>query len=317
MIDCVCSGILRIEITWQEKRELSVKPGPAQTSARDREDHLMLRTALSTWSIHNALGPMYRESENGGLIADSSIAGELDLLSVPARMAAAEIQTLEICHFHFPSTDDAYLEDLRSTMGQSKIELYSILVDAGNIVDPDAEARERDMTWIRSWIDVAGRCGATHARIIAGEAKVDHGGEPEDHPAVKLSARNLVALADYGQSRGVQVITENFRSLASRPEPLLAVLSLCEGRVGLCADFGNYPLPGRKENLSAILPHATSVHAKPEFGDNGQMDRTEFEGNLDLAREHGFDGPFSLIYEGDGDEWHGVARIRDVVQKHI
>ena len=275
-------------------------------------------TALSTWSIHNALGPIYRSADDGSdrMIAVRDESGVMTLLGVPARMALLGIRNLEICHFHFPSVANSYIGALRSALEKADVSLYSILIDAGDITHPNESQREADLAWIRSWLDIAGRCGATHARVIAGEAEVNGSSELIDHPAVRLSAENLTALAAYGKDQGVKVITENFRKLTRRPEPLLAILGLCEGAIGLCADFGNYHDASRYNDLAAILPHATSVHAKPEYDASGGMERPDFIRCLNLARDADFDGPYSLIFSGDGDEWQGVAGIRDVVATH-
>ncbi|KPV48793.1 hypothetical protein SE17_36150, partial [Kouleothrix aurantiaca] len=66
----------------------------------------MRRFAISSWSLDGAL--------NGGL----------PLLDVPAAMAAHGIGTLELCHFHLPSTDAEYLAAFRQTLAASGIELY-------------------------------------------------------------------------------------------------------------------------------------------------------------------------------------------------
>jgi len=55
----------------------------------------MRRLAISTWSLHGQL-------QSGQA-----------LLDLPAQIAQRGIQTLEICHFHLPSTTPAYLAELR------------------------------------------------------------------------------------------------------------------------------------------------------------------------------------------------------------
>lgn len=279
----------------------------------------MPRPALSTWSIHRALGPIYSPAEDnsGRLMADRDGSGALTLLDVPERMARLGILNLEICHFHFPRIDSEYVSELRGKLLEADVRLFSILIDSGDITHPDVGIREAQLDWIKSWIDTASECGASHARVIAGEAEIGNAQSYKNHPAIEMSATNLSMLAQYGRDRGVQIITENFRTLAKRPAPLLEILRRCDGTVGLCADFGNYPRTSRFDDLTAVLPYATSCHAKPDYLSNGDMDRREFERNLEVARATGFDGPFSLIYEGEGDEWAGVATIRDAVQACI
>ena len=49
------------------------------------------------------------------------------------------------------------------------VKLHSVLIDAGDITHPEAAHREADLNWIKSWISVAGRCGAKNVRVIAGD----------------------------------------------------------------------------------------------------------------------------------------------------
>ena len=112
-------------------------------------------------------------------------------------------------------------------------------------------------------------------------------------------------------------MTENFRTLGTRVESLNAVLDLCDGEVGLCADFGTFRGPDKYRDLAAILPRATSVHAKADFTAVGQMDREDFDHCLQLANDAGFAGPYSLIFSSLGDEWEGIAKTREVVEEWL
>lgn len=280
----------------------------------------MPRLSISSWSLHRALGPTYRSSADSfkQLISNQDQPGTLDLLDLPARIAARGIKTLEICHFHLPSLDDSYLAELRAALDDAGVELFSILIDAGDITQPDAPTRQADLAWIENWLAVAGQCGAGHARIIAGDAALNGDSGPlQDHPLIRRSAANLRHLAAVGRDHGVQIITENFRRLTTRPEPLLAILALCEGQVGLCADFGNFHGDTKYDDLAQILPLANSVHAKADYPQAGQMRRDDFLRCLDLSRTAGFTGPYSLIFDGPGSEWDSLAEIQAVVEAYL
>lgn len=280
----------------------------------------MPRFSVSSWSLHRALGPRYRASEKGSnrLLPDTDVSGDISLLELPARIAGLGLKTLEICHFHLPRLDQGYLAELRAALAQAGVELFSILIDAGDITQPDPARRAEELTWIRSWLEVAGRCGASHARVIAGDAELKaKGGDLRDHPLIRLSVENLHSLARFGQDQGVQVITENFRALTERPETLLAILDLCEGEVGLCADFGNYKGPAKYQDLAAILPQADSVHAKAHYVQAGEMAQDDFVRCLELARQTNFAGPYSLIFDGPGDEWDSLAEMKRVVETYL
>jgi len=242
-------------------------------------------------------------------------AGSLTLLDVPDAAHAAGIDQLDVCHFHFPRTDDAYLQAFHDRMAAAGVRLLTLLVDEGDVSAADPAARECDLAHIREWIDIAARLGARYVRVPAGEQEAG----PEDD-SVQYSAEGLSALARYAKERSVGLLTENWRPLAMSHDSLLAILDAADGKVGLIADFGNYKGPEKYGVLRAILPRATTIHAhamaawvRPGTTDGGDLRRC-----LDLARGAEFAGPYVLIYDGDGqaDEWPGIARMAAIVREY-
>ena len=280
----------------------------------------MRRLAISSWTLHRTLGPMYRQTEPGSVEMEPTRegAGETTLLETPAELARRGIGALEVCHFHFPSLEASYLEEFRAALDESGIELYSLLIDTGDITHPDEARRELEIAEVRFWLRIAGRIGASHARVIAGNAEVESSnGSVKDALAIRLSAETLRTLAREAKPLGVQVNTENFRPLTKTAENLNAILDLCGGEVGLCADFGNYGGETKYEELASILPRADVLHAKAHYPEAGKMAEADFEKCLDLADEAGFEGPYSLIFDGPGNEWESVGEIQERVQRRI
>jgi sugar phosphate isomerase/epimerase len=238
--------------------------------------------------------------------------GQFTLLEVPALLAERGIGCMEICHFHFPRRDAGYIADLRRALEFAGVELWSVLIDAGDITHPEAAHREADLNWIKGWIGVAARCGAKNVRVIAGDAAPDAAGH-----AVRLSAAGLRQLSAYARDRGVRVMTENWHALTMQPKSLLELLDRLEGEVGLLVDFGNYSGPDKYEKLAQIMPRADSIHAKAHFPEAGRMDRDDYVRCLDLSRKAGFSGPYSMIFDGSGDEWRSLAAIHEEVRPYL
>ena len=269
------------------------------------------RLSVSTWSLHRSLGrptfsgPESNENEGGVPTTTPSFT----LLELPARIAEQGIHTLEICHFHLASRDPAYLTQLRKAIEAAGVELWQLLIDAGDVTDP--QHADRDIAWIEDWIDVACQLGAKRARVIAGKA------EPSKATLAK-SQDALMNLADYAGMRGLRLMTENWHNLLSTPEAVLTLIDGLEGDVGLLADFGNWKGPQKYDDLAQILPRAESCHTKCHFSAPGVMDQTDFVHCLDLARAAGFKGPHTLIYDGPGDdEFVGLQLERAVVMPYV
>jgi sugar phosphate isomerase/epimerase len=249
----------------------------------------MRRLAISSWTIHGQLQ------------------GQLELLGVPAQIAKRGIHALEICHFHFPSTTPEYLAELRRACQAAGVEIYSVLIDGGDIVSPDLERRAADLEMIRGWIDVAAGLGAGRVRIVAGM-------QPPTPETIELSARNLRELARYAAARGVKTITENWHTTALQPQALLEILERCAGAVGLCADLGNAEGPDKYVSLKALLPHASSIHFKARYTADQQIEPVDFARCVELIDSAGFQGAITLIYNETDREWAAVEQLAEALQ---
>lgn len=270
-----------------------------------------LRLSVSTWSLHRTLGDysVYGPDAEKPLTDAANKRGEVTLLELPARLATFGISTLEICHFHLPSLDSGYLKELRATLEHENVELFSLLIDAGDITHP--QHGERDLAWIRSWIEVAGQLGARRSRVIAGKSS-------PTAENLQTSVLGLRQLADTAEAHGVRLMTENWFGLLSQPVAVRTVFEQLNGRIGLCFDFGNWSGPTKYEALTAIAPYAESCHTKAHFSENDELDEQDYVRCLDITREAGFSGPYTLIYDGPNpDEWNGLSRERQVVVPYI
>jgi sugar phosphate isomerase/epimerase len=231
------------------------------------------------------------------------------LLELPARIAAAGIHTLELCHFHLPTREGAYLQQVRHALETAEVELWSFLIDSGDLAHP--EHHERDRQWAEGWLDVAAQLGAKTARVSAGK-------QAPNAETMARSQANLAQLAAAAQQRGLRLLTENWQNLMSTPEVVLTMLDRLEGAVGLCADFGNWQGEQKYADLAQIFPRAASCHTKAHFSAPGQMDQADYVRCLDLTRAAGFAGPYTLIYDGpDSDEFAGLAQERAVVLPYL
>lgn len=269
------------------------------------------RLSVSTWSLNRTLGKpqSYGVESDHAIPVETHGRGALSLLELPAQIARFGISTLEICHFHLPSLDRGYLAELRSALEAAHVELFSLLIDDGDITHP--EHGERDLAWIRSWLEVAGQLGARRARVIAGKA------DPTEE-ALAISVRGLRSLITEAETHGLRLMTENWYGLLSRPAMVHTLFEQLDGRIGLCFDFGNWSGPNKYSDLQAIARYAESCHTKAHFDAPYQIDKDDYVRCLDITRAAGFAGPYTLIYAGPGDdEWTGLALEREIVQPYL
>lgn len=265
------------------------------------------RIAVSTWSLHRLLGTTYPHDLNSSSVGpgeDTYGDGSESLLGLPSVLANHGYHRLEIVSFHMRSRDPIYLGELRDQLARAEVTLQTLLIDAGDITDPETGAR--DEAWIAGWLDVANELGAQNARIIAGKQKPT--------PAnLDRSVAALKSLADRNAGSSVRLVTENWFDLLSTPAAVHEVLDRLEGRVGLLGDFGNWSGDTKYEDLASIFARAELCHAKAHFV-GGQLDEADYGACIGAAEEAGYTGPYTLIFDADHPhEWAGLALERDFI----
>lgn len=260
------------------------------------------RIAVSTWSLHKKLGYSHANGPAGSSTAPALPTwgpGEIKLFDLPAALRAHDYARVELCHFHIASSNPSYLEDLRAAFADQGVTIQTLLIDDGDITNP--ATRARDMAWINRWIDAAARLGAVHARVIAGKQK-------PTAETLALSISGLTQLANAAATQGVRLVTENWFDLTATPNEVFQILDNVPG-LGFLADMGNWSGLSKYNDLAAIFPRAQLCHAKASFN-GGALDQTDYAACIKAAEGVGYQGPYTLIFADEGDEWECLAEER-------
>ena len=110
----------------------------------------MTRFAVSSWSL------------------DGMLRSGLPVEALPGQLAEHNIPLLELCHFHLASREPTYLQAIRAALQSAGVELFTLLIDTGDLAEPDPDRRRAEMELIAGWLPVAGQLGARRVRISAG-----------------------------------------------------------------------------------------------------------------------------------------------------
>ncbi|MDQ0564031.1 sugar phosphate isomerase/epimerase [Rhizobium mesoamericanum] len=268
------------------------------------------RFAVSTWSLHRLLGPVYPYSPD----PKKSIArkepygpGRSLLTDIPSQLAIRGIGRLEICSFHLPSLEPSYLAEMRATLEGEGILLQTLLVEDG---DPShQETAQRDIHWIAGWIEIAQALGAKNMRVIAGK-------QAPTGENLERAAGHLGWLAKQANNSGVRIVTENWFDLLASAKETNGLLDALQGEVGLNGDLGNWAAPEKYEGLCDIMRRAELCHAKANFDELG-LDVVDYRKCLEACRTAGYGGPYTLIYDSPffADEWDGILLERAFIEE--
>jgi len=271
------------------------------------------RIAVSTWSLHN-----YFESTRE---KEFNLSGKmLELLEFPELIADRyKVHRLEFCAPHFDSTDPSYQKEVKTRLEKAHSHVVNMPVDIqefwteGGLSDKDSTVRQKAVAGGKKWIDVGAVIGTKSVRCDPGRMN------PKDLAPTVESYKELAA---YGKSAGVHVIIENHGGVGSEhPEELVKLFEMVGGdNFGALPDFANFPNNATAERgLKLLFPHAQVVcHAKGlEFDAEGRETKFDFPKCVEISKQAGYKGIYSIEYEGPGDPYVGVQKVLDELMQYL
>jgi sugar phosphate isomerase/epimerase len=283
-----------------------------QTASSDPEDKRR-RIAVSSYSLHRYFSTAREKS--------SALPGEtLELLNFPEMIADRyKVHHLEFIAPHFASVEPSYLKELKARMTKAHSQLVNIPVDipeiwrGGGLADPDEQVRGAAIAGARKWIDIGAEMGTRAVRCDPGKMK-------GENLAPTIDAYKQ--LAAYGRAKGIDVIIENHGGVGSEhPEELVKLFQrVGKDFKGSLPDFANFPdEPTRERGLKLLFPYARVIcHAKGlEFDAQGNETKFNFPRCVEISKQAGFKGVYSIEFEGPGDQYVGVQKTLDELLRYL
>jgi sugar phosphate isomerase/epimerase len=270
------------------------------------------RLAASTWPFR-----MYIESSTNRW-RDPKLPG-MALKDFPAMVAKKfGLHNVELLADHFPSTDKAYIQELRAAVRKAGSHIIDIPVGAtASFYDPSAPKRQEAIDYGKQWIDVAVAAGSPSVRLhIAGVKGIA--------PDANRTAESLKRVAEYGAGRNVMVTLENDDLVTEDAFFLVRVIDKVQNPyLRALPDFANSMLTGNPEfnydALTLMFRHAYNIaHMKDsEVGDHDHLYTVDVARIFKIAEAAGYRGYYSLEWEGRGGPYEGVRKLLTESLKYL
>lgn len=215
------------------------------------------------------------------------------------------VDAVEFCQFQIPRGDSNRLQQLKDGLAIAGVSIVSVPIDVGHISQADATKREYDLRLIELWLEAAAFLGSPLARVNSGNGDLD------------TAIASYQRLVDHGAKLGVAVVMENHGGLSAEIDTAKALLDAVPG-LGTAPDFGNYREAEREDFLTLMAPRAKIVHAKTlDFAADGTMPVYDVARCIQIVKDAGFSGYYSVEFEGKGDQLDGVRRSVDLITSLI
>jgi sugar phosphate isomerase/epimerase len=227
------------------------------------------------------------------------------------------IHNIEPLNSHFPSTEPAYLDELRRSVEQAHSHVVNIPANVGaSLYDPDPARRDKAIAGSRKWVDIAVAIGSPSIRAHIQGAR---GAAPDAGRA----AESLKQVAEYGAAKNIMINLENddletedafflVKTIDAVNSPWLRGLP----------DFGNSMMKGDEDfnykAVEAMFRRAYNIsHVKDSEVDNGKVFRVSMAKTFAIAKAAGYRGYFSMEWEGQGGPYEGTQKLIDESLKDL
>ncbi len=225
-----------------------------------------------------------------------------------------KIHNVEFLPQHFADTDAGTVTKVKAGLKKANsrccnlmgVEFPGGLFAKG--IDKTVIAREADR-----WVGVAVALGSPSITVaLNGEGPAD----------AKIVADNLMPVVDIAQKRGLKVLFHNDSLKTESAEILTAVIVyLGRSKTGACPDFGNFATQSASyalAQLRMLAPYASNIcHAKDGIAENGKFYEDDFQASMKVMKNSGFNGLYSLEFEGLGEPMEGVRKLIEMTKQYL
>lgn len=228
------------------------------------------------------------------------------------------IHKVELWSPIFPSTDQKYLEQLRSAIDKAGSAVADIAVDAQHSqYSNDPSEREKALTVSKQWIDCAVILGSPNIRTHIDSAK-------DSKPDIGRASETLSRVADYAAKKNVVVHLENDDPVSEDPFFIVQVIEKVKSPwLRALPDFGN-SLAARGEDfnyraMDAMFAHAYGIcHVKDgEMDEHGKATHVDLPRTFGILKQHEYKGYCSIEYDSSGDPYKPTAELVEQTVKYL
>jgi sugar phosphate isomerase/epimerase len=228
------------------------------------------------------------------------------------------IHKVELWSPIFPSTDQKYLEQLRSAIDKAGSAVADIAVDAQHSqYSNDPSEREKALTVSKQWIDCAVILGSPNIRTHIDSAK-------DSKPDIGRASETLSRVADYAAKKNVVVHLENDDPVSEDPFFIVQVIEKVKSPwLRALPDFGN-SLAARGEDfnyraMNAMFAHAYGIcHVKDgEMDEHGKATHVDLPRTFGILKQHEYKGYCSIEYDSSGDPYKPTAELVEQTVKYL
>ncbi len=236
--------------------------------------------------------------------------GKIDLFQFLEKVAKEfKLSAVELCQGDFQSRDLAYLQELKSKLAACQLEVINIGF-ANDYGKATKEEREKEFEKFRRWLAVPKVLGVPTMRIFAAQSS-----DPNLWDEAINYVRKSCLLA---KKEGITLLLEPEN--CGFPRDAATTFELFQranqDNLKLLLDTGNYT--DGIVSIKKTLHLAAFIHAKfLNVDKEGNECDIDYDAIFDLLKKNKYNGPISVEYEGEEDEFTAVPRVIARIKRYL
>ena len=222
------------------------------------------------------------------------------------------LEYVEINNFYLKPEELPKIVEMFKSKG---ITTNQLTVDGNNYFQKKESKRIGQFEYMKKWIDAANKSGIKMVRANMGS----HAVRSKKKALVKIT-ETFRPILKYCESLGISHAFENHGSLSSDVEfQLMVKEQFPSDKMGYLLDTGNYnPKDLIYKNIGKLGKSILVVHAKTyAFDENGEETKLNFKRIISELNKIGFDGIYSIEFEGHGDAVEGIEKTIELLKKYL
>ena len=216
-----------------------------------------------------------------------------------------------------PMTEQ-YLLSLRRLAWKNRVEIYSIGTRV-QLAQLTPEGREKQLTDVKNWVNVAQTLGASHIRVFGGN-------KPQNatmEQAIDAAAETLKRAADISGAHGIFLGVEDDGGITEYAKETIEIVKRANHPYGgMNLDIGNFRPPKVYEQVEMSVPYAVSTHFKTTIANDEGGSRSPYDWDrvLKLFVAGHYKGYLGLEFEATEDPAVAVPRelrrLKEIAAKY-
>lgn len=211
----------------------------------------------------------------------------------------------ELTSYFFPPDANAkYFRNIRKFAKQQGIAISGTAVGNNFSLEPGPE-RDKQMAYVKEWVDYAVVMGAPHIRIFAGKKKAGTTEERADHLVIEA----LQEACEYAGSKKIFLGLENHDSISTAGR-LIRLLEAVDSKwLGINLDSGNFKTADPYWDFEECAPFAVNVQLKVNVRIGDEHQPADLERFMGILTKSGYAGWVALEYEAKEDPYETIPGV--------